>query len=86
DSLMAVDLRNRLSQYSGVTLSSASIFEYPNLKSLSLHILEEMGLSENKVEKNKLDISPSENSDSSLDIDSQIQSELDALNELIEKN
>ena len=42
DSLMAVELRNRLAKQTGFTLSSASIFEYPNIRALADHLLENL--------------------------------------------
>lgn len=44
DSLMAVELRSRLNKQCGITLSSASIFEYPNINALAGHILNKMEL------------------------------------------
>ncbi|MCG8312769.1 MAG: SDR family NAD(P)-dependent oxidoreductase [Pseudomonadales bacterium] len=39
DSLMIVELRNRLTKQCGVTLSSSSIFEYPNIRALADHLI-----------------------------------------------
>ncbi|MDY0055083.1 MAG: SDR family NAD(P)-dependent oxidoreductase [Methyloversatilis sp.] len=40
DSLMAVELRNRLSRRCGVALSPAGIFEFPTIQALAGHLLE----------------------------------------------
>ena len=45
DSLMAVELRNRLNRaFSGeYTVSNTMVFDYPNINSLAQHLLEELG-------------------------------------------
>ncbi|WP_018410106.1 type I polyketide synthase [Methyloversatilis thermotolerans] len=40
DSLMAVELRNRLSRRCGVALSPAGIFEFPTIQALAAHLLD----------------------------------------------
>ena len=44
DSLMAVELKNRLERSLGLSLSSTLAFNYPNLTALSEHLLSVMGL------------------------------------------
>jgi len=44
DSLMAVDLRNRLQRSTGAALSATVAFDYPDVASMAQHLLEELQL------------------------------------------
>ncbi len=44
DSLMVVELRNRLEMNLGITLSAATVFSYPTIATLAPHLAEKMGL------------------------------------------
>ncbi len=46
DSLMAVDLRNRLAKRVGVDLSATVAFDFPNVRALVRHLLVELGLAD----------------------------------------
>ena len=43
DSLAAVELRNRLSEASGLRLASSAVFDYPNVSALAAHLLALIG-------------------------------------------
>ena len=44
DSLMVVELRNRLEMNLGIMLSAATVFSYPTIATLAPHLAEKMGL------------------------------------------
>ena len=46
DSLMAVELRNRLGSASGVALPATLVFDFPNAQAIAKHILDELQLDE----------------------------------------
>jgi phthiocerol/phenolphthiocerol synthesis type-I polyketide synthase C len=46
DSLMALELRNRLERATGLNLNATVIWRYPNLERLAAHLSEQLGLAE----------------------------------------
>ncbi|PKW18354.1 type I polyketide synthase [Saccharopolyspora spinosa] len=50
DSLMAVELRNRLNTATGIQLPASTIFDYPNAESLSRHLCAELFPTETTVD------------------------------------
>ena len=49
DSLMAVELRNRLSATAGVTLPATLVFDFPNAQAIATHLLEELQLDDEPI-------------------------------------
>lgn len=92
DSLMAVELRNRLAKLSGFTLSSASIFEYPAIDALAAHMLENLFVQEtaesavSKADTPTMQTPALEPRQTANQDVSDIEAELAALDELLERN
>jgi hypothetical protein len=93
DSLMAVELRNRLQSQLGeaVTLASTLLFDYPTIETLARHVVEQLSSNSTKISRarpqvvNTIEVEQfSANQINTLD-DKMIDSLIDgAFNELIE--